>query len=82
MKMQLLRTGFVLLFLLVMSANVDLLAQCPMCKMTAESNLAAGGTGGKGLNIGILFMLSLPYVIIGSIGFVWWRKNRKAVSDI
>jgi LPXTG-motif cell wall-anchored protein len=46
--------------------------------MTAESNLAAGGTGGKGLNIGILFMLSLPYLIIGSVGFVWWRKNRKA----
>lgn len=64
------------LFLLVMATNVDLQAQCPMCKMTAESNLAAGGTGGKGLNIGILFMLSLPYLIIGSIGFVWWRKNK------
>jgi hypothetical protein len=45
--------------------------------MTAESNMAAGGTGGKGLNIGILFMLSLPYLFAGTIGYFWWRNSRK-----
>ena len=56
-------------------------AQCPMCKMSAESNLNQGGSAGKGLNNGILFMLSTPYILVGIIGFVWWR-NRKKEEDL
>jgi hypothetical protein len=52
-------------------------AQCPMCKMSAESNLKNGGTAGKGLNTGILYMLALPYTLVGVIGFVWWKNNRR-----
>lgn len=52
-------------------------AQCPMCRMSAESNLKNGGTDGKGLNNGILYMLATPYMIIGVIGFIWWRNRRK-----
>ena len=62
-------------------ASGDLLAQCPMCKMAAESNMREGGTNGKGLNAGILFILSLPYVIVGSIGYAWWRNNREFEAD-
>lgn len=60
--------------------NTELLAQCPMCKMAAESDLKNGGTAGRGLNSGILYMLSLPYVLIGTIAFLWWR-NRKNAED-
>lgn len=67
----------IMILILMPPFYADLLAQCPMCKMTAESNLAAGGTGGKGLNIGILFMLSLPYLFAGTIGYFWWRNSRK-----
>lgn len=52
-------------------------AQCPMCRMTAESNLANGGTEGQGLNNGIMYMLATPYILIGVIGYVWWRNRRK-----
>ncbi|HKK87416.1 MAG TPA: hypothetical protein VJ917_01115 [Saprospiraceae bacterium] len=58
----------------------DLQAQCPMCRMSAESNLKDGGTAGKGLNTGILFLLSTPYLIIGFLGFLYW-KNKKKASD-
>ena len=58
----------------------DLMAQCPMCKIAAESNLENGGSAGKGLNTGILYMLTLPYLIIGTIGFVWYR-NRKTGDE-
>lgn len=51
-------------------------AQCPMCRMSAESNLKAGGTAGKGLNRGILYMLMMPYMLVGTIGYVWWRNRR------
>lgn len=52
-------------------------AQCPMCRISAESNLKNGGTEGKGLNNGILYMLATPYMLIGVIGFIWWRNRRK-----
>ncbi|MCR9102587.1 MAG: hypothetical protein NXI25_21720 [bacterium] len=55
----------------------DVQAQCPMCRMSAESNLKNGGTDGKGLNNGILYMLATPYMLIGVIGFIWWRNRRK-----
>ena len=50
-------------------------AQCPMCRMSAESNLKAGGTAGKGLNRGILYLFAMPYLLVGTIGFVWWRNQ-------
>jgi len=62
-----------LLFLFI----VGLDAQCPMCRMAAESNLKDGGTEGKGLNKGILYMLSMPYVLVATIGFIWWKNNRE-----
>jgi len=52
-------------------------AQCPMCRMSAENNLKDGGTAGKGLNAGILYMLSTPYIIVAGLGFYWYRNRRK-----
>jgi hypothetical protein len=48
--------------------------------MSAESNLKAGGTEGRALNSGILYLLSLPYLAIMIVGFIWYR-NRKKVED-
>lgn len=59
----------------------DLLAQCPMCRMSAESNLKNGGTFGNGLNNGILYMLSLPYLLVATIGYIWWKNNRRKEEE-
>ncbi|MBK8053512.1 MAG: hypothetical protein IPK35_09625 [Saprospiraceae bacterium] len=67
---------FVLVVLVIALFNVDLVAQCPMCKLSAESNLRDGGTQGKGLNNGILYMFAMPYLIVGTLGYLWY-KNRK-----
>lgn len=57
-------------------------AQCPMCRIAAESNMKhGGGTTGKGLNAGILYMLATPYLVVGLIGFMWWRNRRKEEDD-
>ncbi len=53
-------------------------SQCSMCSANVESNLRDGSglQMGKGLNTGILYLLSIPYVL-GAIGvFVWLRKNK------
>jgi hypothetical protein len=65
----------------VLFITSDLHAQCPMCKMSAESNLKNGGSTGKGLNAGILYMLALPYTLVGVIGFIWWKNNKRNRED-
>ncbi len=69
------------IFFLLAVTSPEVPAQCPMCKIGAESNLKNGGSAGKGLNSGILYMLSLPYLLVGTIGFVWW-KNRKKEEEL
>ena len=60
----------------IVGTGEELLAQCPMCRATAETNLANGGTEGRGLNDGILYMLGMPYILIGTIAFLWWRNRQ------
>jgi len=67
----------ILLFLLMVLFLPELNAQCPMCRMSAESNMANGGTAGRGLNSGILYMLAMPYFIIGTVAFIWYRNRKK-----
>ena len=55
-------------------------AQCPMCRMTLESNLKGGGTQGSGMNAGIMYLLFTPYIMVGGIAYVWYR-NRKRKDD-
>ncbi len=56
-------------------------AQCPMCRMSAESDLENGGDKGRGLNTGILYMLAMPYLLVGGIGYLWWRNRRKETVE-
>ena len=72
------RIVFVLLIVLFFTYFVD--AQCPMCKLSAESNLKNGGSSGKGLNAGIIYMLLTPYLVVSTIAYMWW-KNRKKNYD-
>ena len=61
-------------------SSIEAIAQCPMCRITLESNLKNGGTAGSGMNAGIFMLLCTPYLIVGTIAFVWW-KNRKKQED-
>lgn len=75
-SMKYFKIGLILAALFLFAApTMD--AQCPMCRMAVESNLKGGGSAGKGLNAGILYMLATPYVLVGSLAFVWWRNRRR-----
>lgn len=65
-----------LLFALVMMINTDLAAQCPMCKTSLEEARKNGSQVGNSLNMGILYLLALPYSIATFFGIVWWRNTR------
>ena len=75
-KMLKILRGAILVIALTFTAIITTEAQCPMCRMGLESNLKNGGTAGKGINAGILFLLMTPYLLVGGIAFVWYRNKR------
>lgn len=48
-------------------------AQCSICTKTAQQ---LGEKPAKALNTGILYMAFTPLLIIGYIGYRWWKNNR------
>lgn len=70
-----------LLTMFFVAITFGLMAQCPMCRIAAESNLENGGTAGAGLNTGILYMLAMPYLIVMILGYIWYR-NKKNFGDV
>ncbi len=56
-------------------------AQCPMCKAALTSNRdhkhKNDKSFGDGINKGILFLLSAPYILLGTAGFVYYKTQKK-----
>jgi hypothetical protein len=51
-------------------------AQCAMCRATAESASDNVDKGiGEGLNSGIVYLMSAPYVLLVAVGIVFYRKK-------
>ena len=74
MNKTIIRSLLVVFIIVIAVIFVD--AQCPMCRMSAESNLANGGSEGRNLNTGILYLLALPYTLLMVFGYIWY-KNKK-----
>jgi len=56
---------FIFLSLLIFAlVPGDILAQCAMCKQSAESSLKDSGSMARGLNSGILYLMAVPYLAI------------------
>jgi hypothetical protein len=71
--------GLILLIALVFLAG-DAEAQCAMCKASAETSVDGKSTNLVGLNRGILYLLSMPYLIGAILVYILWRarKSRQA----
>jgi len=66
----------ILLIACLIFVGLEVVAQCPMCKAAAESNMKEGGTAGNGLNRGILYLFFTPFTLVGVLGSIWLWKNR------
>ena len=56
----------------------ELPAQCAMCWQTL-ANSAEGASLVRGFNDGILFLLVVPFLVVGIIGFRIYRVQRQPV---
>lgn len=66
-----LRTLLALLLMVVLAAHAE--AQCVMCKAVAEDSAAEGAVG-RGINQGILYIMAVPYMLLGVIGYLVFKK--------
>jgi hypothetical protein len=62
-----------ILLLIIFIVNVQSFAQCSMCTKTASQ---LGEKPAQGLNSGILYLMMMPFVIVGFIAWRWWRANK------
>ena len=73
------RSWKVLLIVVILLAIMpDLMAQCAMCRGTVESTISNGrSTVASQLNLGIVYLLVIPYLIVASIGYLWYRNSKR-----
>jgi hypothetical protein len=68
----------ILLFGILLLAQIDLEAQCAMCKAVLESNMQSGEDAvGKGINDGIIYIMFVPYILLGAAGFFMYKYYLK-----
>lgn len=71
MKKQLL---FLLFFIALYILSGDVSAQCSMCTKTASQ---LGEKPALGMNQGILYLMGAPFLIMGYIGYRWWKSQKE-----
>jgi hypothetical protein len=66
--------SIVLILLLLSIFSYTAGAQCSVCTKTA---LQMGEKPAQGLNQGILYLVWMPFAIVGFISYRWWKSNKK-----
>jgi len=64
----------VVLVALLLVTGIDAEAQCSICTKTASQ---LGEKPAKALNGAIVYLMSAPLLIIGFIGWRWWKMQQK-----
>ena len=72
--MNTLQKYFTICALLLLSATGN--AQCAMCRAALETSDA--GIKPEAVNDGIVYLMVLPYMLMGLVGFAIYRMRKKA----
>jgi hypothetical protein len=66
------------IILLSICITATTIAQCSICSKTAQQ---MGEKPAAGLNSGILYLMLAPFVVVGVIGYRWWKNNGSQPQD-
>ncbi|MBT8393301.1 MAG: hypothetical protein KJN66_00485 [Bacteroidia bacterium] len=73
------RSIFILFFaLLIFSVSAE--AQCAMCRAVLENE--EGQNAAKGINDGIVYLMMIPYILIGGLGYIIYYKFFKIKKEL
>jgi hypothetical protein len=68
-----------ILFILLLVAsfsfiNMEAHAQCSICAKTVSQ---MGTKPAEGFNSGIIYLMVIPYLAIGFVGYKWWQNEKR-----
>ncbi|MHA7942148.1 hypothetical protein ACJOV8_003650 [Formosa sp. 3Alg 14/1] len=63
---------YIILFVLILACSVSAIAQCAMCRAVLETEEGQGTA--EGINDGIVYLMSIPYILIAGIGYAMYLK--------
>lgn len=67
----------IIIFTLISLLPLLLEAQCAMCRTQVVNNVSHGETAlAAGLNLGIMYLFFTPYVVLGLVAFLWFKKSK------
>jgi hypothetical protein len=65
-------------FIAIAAGILDASAQCAMCKAVTSSNIEGESNEvGKGLNTGILYLMSIPYFLLMGLFYLFFKDKIK-----
>ncbi len=64
------RIAIIFIFLL---SGFSVVAQCSICTKTAQQ---LGDGPAHGMNSGIIYLAFIPLLVIGIVGYRWWKGER------
>ena len=66
----------VVLIILLLVSFLDTNAQCAMCRAVLETE--EGQSTAEGVNNGIIYLMSIPYLLVAGFGFIiYWKFFQK-----
>ena len=71
------RKCITILLSLLFASSEFAAAQCSMCTKTASQ---LGELPALGLNQGIIYLMLAPFMVIGYIGFRWWKNRNEEIE--
>ena len=74
------KKSFYILLILTLVFTVSAEAQCAMCRAVLENE--EGQNAAKGINDGIVYLMLIPYILIGGIGYIIYLKFFKTKKDL
>ena len=69
------RVLFVYLFLFLIIGIEETYSQCSMCRAVLQSE--EGQATAKGINNGILYLMAIPYILVGIVGWKVFQILKK-----
>ncbi|TPD65536.1 thioredoxin domain-containing protein [Flavobacterium microcysteis] len=62
-------------FLAIFFFSMDANAQCAMCRAVLETE--EGGIKAEAVNDGIVYLMVIPYILVGILGFAIYKMKTK-----
>ncbi|HUH50600.1 MAG TPA: hypothetical protein VLZ11_00670 [Flavobacterium sp.] len=67
--------AFITILVFVLMSSLSLNAQCAMCRAVLESE--EGGVKAEAINDGIVYLMAIPYILVGIVGYVIYKMKMK-----